>query len=139
MNTYLTPLAGAVSAPPKRTLRRLGGLALVVAALQVACASMPAPTAQLAVASAAVDSAVRAGAAELAPTELAVARDKLARANASMVETKYERALMMAEAAQVDARLAEVRSRSATAAKAATAVREDNRVLRQEIERGTAK
>jgi hypothetical protein len=88
------------------------------------------------VSTAAIASAERAGAVALAPTEMAMARDKLARANASMVEEKYERALMLAEAAQVDARLAEVKARNATAAKAALTVREDNRVLRQEIERG---
>jgi hypothetical protein len=68
---------------------------------------------------------------------MALARDKLARANASMVEEKYERALMLAEAAQVDARLAEAKARSTQAGKAATELREGNRVLRQEIERGT--
>jgi len=117
----------------------LTGVVLVAALLQVACASLPPPNAQLAVATAAVDSAARAGAAELAPTEMALARDKLARANASMVEAKFERALMLAEAAQVDARLAEAKARNATAAKAAVTVREDNRVLRQEIERGAVK
>jgi hypothetical protein len=54
-----------------------------------------------------------------------------------MVEEKYERALMLAEAAQVDARLAEAKARSTQAGKAATELREGNRVLRQEIERGT--
>jgi hypothetical protein len=55
-----------------------------------------------------------------------------------MVETKYERAQMLAEAALVDARLAEARARQVQAGKAAATVQDDNRVLRQEIERGTA-
>ncbi|WP_439112616.1 hypothetical protein [Hydrogenophaga sp.] len=37
----------------------------------------------------------RARAVALAPTEMALARDKLARANASMVAAKYERALTL--------------------------------------------
>lgn len=136
MNVSLTAPARSERAPLTRAMPWLTVVALVAAMLQVACASFPPPNEQLAVASAAVESAARAGATELAPTEMAIARDKLARANASMVETKFERAKMLAEAAQVDARLAETRARSATAAKAALAVREDNRVLRQEIQRG---
>ena len=52
-----------------------------------------------------------------------------------MVESKHERAQMLAEAALVDARLAEARARQVQAIKAATTVQDDNRVLRQEIER----
>lgn len=117
---------------------RLGSVALVAALWQAGCASYPPPREQLAVATAAVDSAARAGAAELAPADLSTARDKLARANASMIERKHERAHMLAEAALVDARLAEAKSRHATAAKAALALRDGNRVLRQEIDRGAA-
>jgi len=139
MNHSLTSHVLPERAPLARAMPWLGAMALVAAMLQLGCASFPPPTAQLAVATAAVDTAARAGAAELAPADMAIARDKLARANASMVERKYERALMLAEAAQVDARLAEAKARNATAAKAAVAVREDNRVLRQEIERGAVK
>jgi len=126
-----TPQAAAV----RRTLPWLSGALLVAAALQMGCASVPAPTEQIAVSTAAVASAERAGAVALAPTEMAMARDKLARANASMVEEKFERARMLAEAAQVDARLAEAKARNVQAAKAATELREGNRVLRQELER----
>jgi len=42
---------------------------------------------------------------------------------------------MLAEAAQVDARLAEAKARNVQAAKAATELREGNRVLRQELDR----
>lgn len=136
MNTASTHRTDRTLATRSRAMSWLPPLALLAAALQLGCAtSIPAPTEQLAVSTAAVASAERAGAVALAPTELAMARDKLARANASMVEEKYQRALMLAEAAQVDARLAEVKARNATAAKAALTVREGNRVLRQELER----
>lgn len=123
--------------PPFTHHRRpLGVLVTGLAALLVACASQPPPpNPQIAAAEAALESATRAGAAASAPTELALARDKLVRAHASMVESKHERAQMLAEAALVDARLAEARARQVQAIKAATTVQDDNRVLRQEIER----
>lgn len=125
--------------PFTRHRRPLGALVTGLAVLLVACASQPPPpTPQIAAAEAALESAVRAGAAASALTEMTLARDKLARANASMVETKYERAQMLAEAALVDARLAEAKARQVQAGKAATTVQDDHRVLRQEIERGAA-
>jgi hypothetical protein len=138
MNVSPTSQAHSERTPHFRAMPWFGMVALAAALLQVGCASFPPPNEQLAVATAAVDNAARAGAAELAPAELSTARDKLARANASMIEEKYERAQMLAEAALVDARLAEARARHATAARAALAVRDGNRVLRQEIDRGAA-
>lgn len=138
MNVFPTSPAHPKRTHLARAMPWLGTVALVAAMLQIGCASFPPPNEQLAVATAAVDNAARAGAAELAPAELSTARDKLARANASMIEEKYERAQMLAEAALVDARLAEAKARHATAAKAALAVRDGNRVLRQEIDRGAA-
>ena len=137
MNTSFKPATHpAVTLPAaRRTLPWLGAVALAAAMLQMGCASLPAPTEQMAVTTAAVASAERAGAVALAPTEMALARDKLARANASMVEEKFERARMLAEAALVDARLAEAKARNAQAAQAATELRAGNRVLRQELER----
>ncbi|MDO9201585.1 MAG: DUF4398 domain-containing protein [Hydrogenophaga sp.] len=137
MNASFKPAARPATLPAaaRHTLPGLSLVVLVAAALQMGCASLPAPTEQMAVTTAAVASAERAGAVALAPAEMALARDKLARANASMVEEKYERAQMLAEAALVDARLAEAKARNAQAAQAATELREGNRVLRQEMER----
>lgn len=103
-----------------------------------ACAGMPPPTEQLAVSTAAVASATTAGAPELAAGDLRTARDKLDRANAAVAADHNERALVLASEAQVDARLAEVKARSAKAQKAAAEVREGNRVLTEEMNR-TAK
>jgi hypothetical protein len=140
MHHLSTPRPATVRHQRSNSLRRLRiASAAGLATLLLACASQPPPpTTHMAAAEAAVDSAVRAGAQTAAPAEMALARDKLARAHASMVETKYERAQMLAEAALVDARLAEARARQALAAKAATTVQDDNRVLSQEIERGVA-
>ena len=101
----------------------------------VACASTPPPTAQVAVSTAAVANAVSAGGPELAPAEMRVARDKLDRANVAMTAKDYDRALSLAQEAQVDAGLATAKAQSAKARKAAEAVREDSRVLREELDR----
>lgn len=100
------------------------------------CASNPpAPTAQMAVSNAALAQAVSAGAPELAPAEMRTARDKMDRANAAMTTQDYEQARLLAEQAQADAQLAVTKARSVKAQKAAAAVQEDSRVLREEIDR----
>jgi Domain of unknown function (DUF4398) len=104
------------------------------------CASSPPPpTDQLAVSKAAIDQAVSAGAPELAPAELSSARDKLDRANLAMAKKDYAEARVLAEQAQVDAQLAVTKARSSKAQKAAAALREDSRILREEINRNTTK
>ena len=119
-----------------RTRLLLAGALLFLAG----CASPPpAPTAQLAVSKATVDQAISAGAPEFAPAELSSARDKLDRANLAMATKDYAQARILAEQAQVDAQLAVTKTRSAKAEKSAAALREDNRVLREEVNRNTTK
>lgn len=100
-----------------------------------ACASTPPPTADVALAGAAVNSASTAGGAELAPAEMRTARDKLDRAKLAMTAEKYDDALSLAQEAQVDAQLAEAKSRSAKSRKAADELQESIRVLREELNR----
>ena len=100
-----------------------------------ACAHAPIPTEQMAVSSAALTNAVSAGATELAPGEVRLARDKLDRAKAALVAEEYVLARTLAEQSEVDSQLAVARSRAAKAQTAAVALREDSRVLREEIER----
>lgn len=99
------------------------------------CASMPPPTEQMAVSKAAVISANSAGGNEYAPIPLKTAMEKMDAAERAMAEQNYPLARRLAEQAQVDAQLAAVTSRSAKAQKAARELQEDNRVLRQEIDR----
>lgn len=99
------------------------------------CASTPAPTAQMAVAKAAVVDANSAGGSEFAPLQLKSAMEKMAGAERAMVDKDYVLARQLAEQAQVDAQLAGATARTAKAKKAADAVQEDSRVLRQEINR----
>jgi hypothetical protein len=79
----------------------------VIAIGLAACASTPIPNEKIAVARASVQRAEQAGAPELAPVEMAAARDKLARAEKAAADRAAEPANRLAEQANVDARLAE--------------------------------
>jgi hypothetical protein len=113
----------------------LGITVSVVALLLGACASTPPPTAQLAVANSALTHAVGAGAVELAPAEMAMARDKMSRANQAMLVKDHDTALAMAEQAQLDAQLAEAKTEAIKAKKSAVAIQESSRALREEMAR----
>lgn len=129
MTTFLIPLRET-----QVTTRILKPGVVVAALAMVACVSgPPTPTAQLAVSAATIDQAVSAGANELAPAELSAARDKLERARAAAQERNNVQALMLAEQAQADAQLAVTRAHASKAEKAAASVQEDQRILREEI------
>jgi uncharacterized protein (DUF1501 family) len=98
------------------------------------CASAPPPNEQLAVGKAAVERASGPAAAE-APTELAAAREKLARANMAYANKDYALASQLAEQAEADATLAEAQARSVRSGRALTEVREGLRQLREEMNR----
>jgi ABC-type uncharacterized transport system auxiliary subunit len=101
------------------------------------CASTPAPTEQMAVSKAAVSNASSAGGNEFAPLQLKAAMDKMDAAERAMIKKDYGLARQLAEQAEVDAQLAGAMARSAKSKKAADALQEDSRVLRQEIDRKT--
>jgi len=107
----------------------------VAAVLVAGCASIPAPTEQIAVSKAAVDSATSAGGNEFAPVQLQSALEKLNAAERAMAKEENLKARQLAEQAEVDAQLAAATARTAKAQKAASELREGNRVLHQEIDR----
>ncbi len=109
--------------------------AVAVTLALAACASLPAPTAQMAVSRAAVATAFADGAGEYAPLELKSAQDKMEHAERAMAREDYGVARTLAEEAQLDAQLAEKKTEAAKAQKAAAATQEGNRVLREELER----
>ncbi len=111
------------------------GVSAAVAIFIAGCASIPAPTEQMAISKVAVSNATSAGGNEFAPQSLKSAMEKMDAAERAMAEQDYLRARQLAEQAQVDAQLAAVTARSAKAQKAARELQEDNRVLQQEIER----
>jgi hypothetical protein len=117
------------------SLRKYGQL-LVLPLFLLGCASERTPaTVDVAVSRNAVESATAAGAAELAPAELASARDKMQRASAALAARDYATARDLATQASADAKLAQSKAGSAKATAAANALQDDIRVLRDEVER----
>jgi len=120
---------------PSNTLslsRLAAGAALVT--LLSACASTPPPTAEMAVGKASVERANGPAAAE-APVALAMARDKMTRANAAYADKNYDLARQLAEEAAADANLAEAEARDQRSARALTEVRQGLRQLQDEMVR----
>lgn len=109
----------------------LAGLSI----LMTGCASTPAPVEQMALSRSAVSNAMALGGNEFAPVEMKSALDKMEVAEKAMVAKNYDLAKEKAEQAEVDAKLAGAKARSTKAKKAADALQDDIRVLRQEIER----
>lgn len=98
------------------------------------CAGVPPPTSEVAVANYRIEEAERNGGVQYAPVELSQARSKLDRAQSAMRDGKNEDAKRLAGEAEADARLADVKARAATQAKAAEAVRQDTQALRRETQ-----
>jgi hypothetical protein len=102
-----------------------------------ACASSPIPNEKIAVAKASVQRAEQAGAPELAPVELATARDKLSRAEKAAADRDAQPATMLAEQANVDAQLAEATANQQRSHKAAMEFDASMQALRNESMRST--
>ena len=119
------------------TPRLLNILGVAAVLSLAACASsQKAPaTADVAVSRNAVDNAVSAGAADLAPAEINMARSKMMRANEALAAKDYVLARQLATEAQADAKLAQSKAGSAKANAAANALDADLRVLREEVDR----
>jgi membrane-associated HD superfamily phosphohydrolase len=116
-------------------------LALCAAALAAlgGCASEKTPaTADVAVSKNAVANAQTAGAADVAPAEMASARDKMQRASAALAAKDYDTARDLAQQAQADAQLALAKANSAKSTAAANQLQSDLNVLRQELDRASA-
>jgi hypothetical protein len=102
-----------------------------------ACASTPIPNEKIAVAKSSVQHAEQAGAPELAPVELAAARDKLARAEKAAADHDAQPATMLAEQANADAQLAEATAQQQRSRKAAMEFDASMQALRSESMRNT--
>jgi hypothetical protein len=112
--------------------------ACIVAAIGLAaCASTPVPNEKIAVAKAAVQRAEQSGAPELAPGEMAAARDKLARAEKAAADRDMQPATQLAEQANIDARLAEATAQQQRSHKAAMEFDASMQALRSESMRST--
>jgi hypothetical protein len=110
------------------------GIALMTAA---ACATTPIPNEKIAVAKSSLQHAEQSGAPELAPVEMAQARDKLARAEKAAADHDAQPATELAEQANVDAQLAEATAQEKKSRKAATEFDASMQALRQETLRSS--
>lgn len=91
--------------------------ALGVSLALVGCAGNP-PVDQMATTESAINAAMTAGGSEYAPTELKLAQDKQSQARIELSNKNYEKAKVLAQEAEWDARVAERRSQAIKAEKA---------------------
>lgn len=119
--------------------RKIAAVVLSVAAVTAlsACASTPIPNEKIAVAKASLQRAETSGAPELAPVELATAREKLSRAEKAVADRDAQPATLFAEQANVDAQLAEATAVEKRSHKAAAEFDASMQALRQESARST--
>jgi hypothetical protein len=114
---------------------------LVVCALVVLASTgcttrkQTAATANVAVTQEAVSNATDADGVQFAPSEMAAAREKLARAREALTAKDYKTANALATEAQADAKLAQSKANSAKAQAVSDALQSDIRVLRDELDR----
>lgn len=97
-----------------------------------ACASIPNPTGEMATARAAVENARRAGAGQLAVSEMMEAQDRLTMAERAHAAKEYATARRAAEQARVTAELAEEKTRLAKANASKAELDDALRALRAE-------
>jgi hypothetical protein len=112
-------------------------LCAAIALCAAGCATTPLPNEKLAVAKSSVQRAEQAGAPELAPVEMAAARDKLARAEKAAADHDAAPATQLAEQANADAQLAEATAQEKHSRKAAMELDASLQTLRQESLRNT--
>lgn len=119
--------------PSSNALRglKLAALALGSSFILAGCAGTP-PTEQYALAQSAVNSAVSAGGTEFAAVETKSAQDKFKAAEIAMHDENYDKAKMLAEQAEWDARVAERKAQAAKAQKAVDDAHQGVEDLRQE-------
>src|SRR6202451_1106683 len=86
---------------------KYAALCAAIALSAAGCATTPIPNEKIAVAKSSVQRAEQAGAPELAPLEMATARDKLARAEKAAADREPVPAAQLADQANADAQLAE--------------------------------
>jgi uncharacterized protein YqfA (UPF0365 family) len=103
--------------------------------LLTACGSTNPPNQQLTETQMVIQQAEQQGAEEYAPLEIREAKIKLNLAREAVADKDYDKAILLAEQARVDAELAQVKAQSTKAKVAVAELRESIRVLKEEIER----
>lgn len=105
--------------------------------LLTACAGVPAPKEQMAVAEASVQRASTVNTSQDAPAQLQLAVGKLEAARAAMLVSDHVRARQLAEQADLDAQVADLHAQSVRAARASKESQDAERALREEAGRKT--
>jgi hypothetical protein len=106
------------------------------AAALVACQTPTRPVSAVAKADAAIEQADLGAAAEHAPLELRLAREKLEQAKSKLRDERYTDARRLAEQAFVDVQLAEVKAESSEARAAAQDLRQGIQTIQDEARQG---
>lgn len=114
---------------------------LIIALLPSGCAkeNKKLSAMQIETTSATVKQAEEAGARDFAPIELRLAEQKLEKARLALKNKKYDRALRLSQQSEVDAGLAEAKSRTAKAEKAVDELQQSIHTIQSEIDRATKK
>lgn len=115
----------------------IAAVTLGAAVTLAGCAGTPPPTTQLAVAKQAVTAADTAEGAEYAPVELRTAREKLSQAEQANLDEDYDKARLLAEQAEWDARVAERKARAEKAHRTLRQADEATIELQEETRRVT--
>jgi hypothetical protein len=118
-------------------LAKEAGLCAAFALGLAACATTPIPNEQIAVAKSSVLRAEQSGAPELAPVEMATARQELVSAEKAAADRQALPATQWAEKANVDAQLAEATAQDRRSHKALLEFDASMQALRQESQRNT--
>ena len=122
---------------PLTLIKGIAACTAIAAALAACASSNPLADEKIAVAKASVQRAEGSGAPELAPVELAAARDKLTRAEQANTARNLLPATELAEQANVDAELAEATAQQQRSHKAAMEFDTSMETLRQESMRSS--
>jgi hypothetical protein len=118
-------------------LAKAATIGIALSAAAAGCATNPVPDEKIAVAKAALQNAEQSGAPELAPVEMAAARDKLARAQKAAADHDAQPATQLAEQANLDAQLAAATAQEKKSHKAEVEFEASLQALRQETLRNS--
>lgn len=113
-------------------------VSLVLLSVAACAPTKQPPSSQMALSQAAVENATAAGAYEYAPVELKSSRDKISKASEAVQAKDYVTAERLLEQAEIDARLAEAKSKTAKSEKAVEELQKSIDMMRHEIQRKTA-
>ena len=114
-------------------MTRIAFVLPVAVALLAACASTPPPRGALDAADLAIENARKLGAQDYAPVELGRAEQRLTAADAAFAGRDYAAAQLHAAQAELEAQLAQYRSRAATGREEVRRRIDENARLRREL------